>query len=310
MISKGDILLDNPHLQTRYEELCDAIRGFGSAIVAFSAGVDSTLLLRASKDALGPDNAVAVTGLSDTYPEEEMAEARELAHEIGVEHVMARTEELTDPRYAMNSHQRCFFCKHELYSRLEQIRAERGFAAILDGTNADDVGDHRPGLRAARDLGVRSPLQERGFGKDEIRAISNALGLRTWDKPAFACLSSRFPYGTPITVEKLKQVADAERVLRRLGFKGFRVRHHDAIARIEVDPQDFRSIVEHHDAIVQGVREAGYRFVTLDLRGYRSGSLNEGLSDAVKATTLRVAGSGQQSDAASQAVLPDRAAPR
>jgi pyridinium-3,5-biscarboxylic acid mononucleotide sulfurtransferase len=278
-------VFQNSNLQVRYDELTAHISRLDSVIVAFSAGVDSTLLVRASRDALGPDRVVAVTGLSDTYPEEEMQEARELAQELGVEHVMARTEELTDPRYAQNSHQRCFFCKSELYGRLEKVRKERGFNVVIDGTNADDLGDHRPGLRAARDLGVRSPLEEIGMTKDEIRQISNELGLRTWDKPAFACLSSRFPYGTPITVEKLKQVAEAERVLRQLGFKGFRVRHHEKIARIEVPPEDFVRIVEHHDEIVAGIKSAGYRFVTLDLKGYTSGSLNEDLSIKLRETT-------------------------
>ncbi len=278
-------MFNDPQLQARYDELQSAIRDLGSVVVAFSAGVDSTLLLKASRDALGAGNVVAVTGLSDTYPDEEMQEARELARELGVEHVMARTEELTDPRYAQNSHQRCFFCKHELYTRLNSVREERGFAVVIDGTNADDLGDHRPGLRAARNLGVRSPFEEIRMGKDEIRSISSELGLRTWDKPAFACLSSRFPYGTPITVEKLKQVAEAEKVLRDLGFRGFRVRHHDKIARIEVPPEDFARIADHHDEIVTGVKAAGYRFVTLDLKGYTSGSLNEDLPSRVRGVT-------------------------
>jgi pyridinium-3,5-biscarboxylic acid mononucleotide sulfurtransferase len=276
-------------LEDRYDQLLRHLQSFDSVIVAFSAGVDSTLLMRASRDALGADRVVAVTGLSDTYPEEEMKEARELAGELGVEHVMARTEELTDPRYAQNSHQRCFFCKSELYSRLNAVREERGFDVVIDGTNADDLGDHRPGLRAARDLGVRSPFEEIGMTKDEIRRISNELGLRTWDKPAFACLSSRFPYGTPITVEKLKQVAEAERVLRQLGFQGFRVRHHEKIARIEVPPEDFVRIVEYHDEIVTGIKAAGYRFVTLDLKGYTSGSLNEELPVKLRQTTANSA---------------------
>jgi uncharacterized protein len=274
----------NSSTQSKFAELQQVISSLGSVVVAYSAGVDSTLVLRVSHDVLG-DRVLAATGLSDTYPEEEMAEARALAAEIGVEHVMLRTEELTDPRYAMNSHQRCFFCKNELYSKLRELADERGITDIIDGTNADDVGDHRPGLRAARQIGVRSPLQEVGMTKDEIREISNELGLRTWDKPAFACLSSRFPYGTPITVEKLKQVATAERAIRQLGFKGFRVRHHDEVARLEVDPADFQRVIELHSEIVAQLREAGYRFVTLDLHGYRSGSLNEGLSLTLRNTT-------------------------
>lgn len=271
----------DPTTETKYRELQRVIGAMGSALVAYSAGVDSTLVLRVAHDVLG-DRVLAATGLSDTYPEEEMTEARALAAELGVEHVMVRTEELTDPRYTLNSHQRCFFCKHELYGRLRALADERGFAVILDGSNADDLGDHRPGLRAARQLGVRSPLQEVGLTKAEIRALSNELGLRTWDKPAFACLSSRFPYGTPITIEKLKQVADAERALRALGLRGFRVRHHDAVARLEVDPADFPLVLEQREEIVRSVRAAGYRFVALDLLGYRSGSLNEGLNPAIK----------------------------
>jgi uncharacterized protein len=285
----------------KYRQLQRTIEELGSVLVAYSAGVDSTLVLRVAHDVLD-QRVIAATGLSDTYPDEEMAEARALAAELGVEHVMVRTEELTDPRYAMNSHQRCFFCKNELYGKLHELATQRGITHIIDGTNADDLGDHRPGLRAARQLGVRSPLQEVGMTKDEIREISNELGLRTWDKPAFACLSSRFPYGTPITLEKLKQVADAERGIRQLGFRGFRVRHHDTVARLEVDPADFPRVLEQHDQIVKTVRDAGYRFVTLDLQGYRTGSLNEGLSNAVRTSSsgaaTTVASDGREAIAA------------
>lgn len=275
-----------PDTERKYDALLDLLRGFDGVLVSFSGGVDSSLLLRAAVEALGR-RAVAATGLSQTYAPEEMAEAREIAEEMGVEHLVVATMELTDPRYADNTHQRCFFCKSELYGRLNEVARERGLEVVLDGTNADDLGDFRPGIRAARDLSVRSPLAEVGLTKDEIRAISAMLGLRTWDKPAVACLSSRFAYGDPITVEKLKKVATAESAVRALGFRGFRVRHHDDLARLEMAPDDRMAALERADEISAAVRSAGYLYVALDLMGYRAGSQNEVLNARVQSSGLR-----------------------
>jgi uncharacterized protein len=257
------------------------MKSLESCVVAFSGGVDSALLLKAGVMALG-DRAIAATGLSETYAPEEMDDARSVAAEIGAVHVMVRTMELTDPRYANNSHQRCFFCKTELYSQLQAYAKQHGYASVVDGTNADDLGDFRPGIRAANQLGVRSPLQEAGLTKQDIRDLSHWLALPTWDKPAAACLSSRFAYGDPITVEKLSQVAKAESHLRRLGYRGFRVRHHDEVARIEMPVDQLAGALADRDEIVAGVKAAGYRFVTIDLEGYQSGRMNEGLNAHLK----------------------------
>jgi uncharacterized protein len=280
----GKVCMMTPETRDKYDTLREIVGRLDSALVAFSGGVDSTLLLKVAHDALG-DRAAAATGLSDTYPAEEMDEARQIAAEIGAEFIFARTMELTDPRYAANNSQRCFFCKSELYSKLAAIATERGFAWVLDGTNVDDLGDHRPGLRAARDLNVRSPLVEAGLTKREIREISADLRLRTWDKPSFACLSSRFAYEDPITVDKLRQVAKAETAMRTLGFRGFRVRHHDAIARIELPAEDMQRAFDMREAIVQAVTDAGYAYVTLDLAPFKSGSMNRLLSPAIIAAS-------------------------
>ncbi|MCO5222312.1 MAG: ATP-dependent sacrificial sulfur transferase LarE [Thermomicrobiales bacterium] len=265
------------NLESKWDTLVDLIRSFDSCVVAFSGGVDSALLLKASVLALG-ERAIAATGLSETYAPEEMEEARAVAAEIGAVHVMVRTMELTDPRYANNSHQRCFFCKTELYTQLQAYAKQHGYATVVDGTNADDLGDFRPGIRAANKLGVRSPLQEAGLHKQEIRDLSQWLALPTWNKPAAACLSSRFAYGDPITVEKLSQVAKAESHIRRLGYRGFRVRHHEEIARIEMPTEHIADAIADREEIARGVRAAGYRYVTIDLEGYQTGRMNEGLN--------------------------------
>ncbi len=269
----------NAELQAKYDRLVETIRALESAIVAFSGGVDSTFLARATRDALGI-RALLVTADSETYPEAELAETRRLAELLGMRHVVIETRELDNPDYAKNPPNRCFFCKEELFTKLKQVAEREGVAHLIYGANMDDLGDHRPGMQAARQMGVGAPLIEAGLTKAEIRELSRELGLPTWDKPSFACLSSRFPYGDQITAEKLRQVDAAEAFLRSLGFRQFRVRHHDRLARIEVPLQEIPRLWEEgrHDKIVARFREIGYLYVAVDLLGFRSGSMNEMLT--------------------------------
>jgi uncharacterized protein len=244
------------------------------ALVAFSAGVDSTFLLAIAREVLG-DRVVALTAHSPSVPSAEREEARALARRLGVRLVEVESHEAEDPRYLANPLDRCYFCKGELYRLCDEVARAEGLAAVLDGFNADDRRDHRPGHRAARERAVRSPLAEAGLAKDEIRAWSEALGLPTWDKPQMACLASRIPYGTPITPERLARVERAEAGVRRLGLRQFRVRDHGDVGRVEVAAEEMDLAFSRRDALAEAVRGAGFRLAALDLEPFRSGRMNE-----------------------------------
>lgn len=246
----------------------------GGVVIGMSGGVDSVLLARVAHEALGT-RALAVTADSPSLPRRELREAEQLARLAGVSHVVIQTDEVANPQYAANPTNRCYFCKSELFTRLRAIADERGLGWVAYGENIDDLGDHRPGAQAAAEGGVRAPLKEAGLTKADIRALALRYGLPVWDKPAFACLGSRFPYGTQITPEKLAQVEAAEDVLWALGLRQFRVRHHGDLARIEVSPDDMALLVAQAPEVVAHVRAAGFHHVTLDLAGYRRGSMNE-----------------------------------
>lgn len=260
----------------KHQALMNLIRTFPSAVLAFSGGVDSTLLAVVAGDVL-KDKFLAVTAVSPTYPEDQLDEARQLAKKYNLRHQVIFTNEFELPEFVSNPPDRCYYCKSALFEELRKLADEKGYTVILDGANLDDNQDFRPGHRAAREMGVRSPFQEVGMTKVDIRELSKALDIPTWNKPAYACLASRIPYGSSITPEILKRIGEAESFLASLGFREFRVRDHFPVARIEVSPAELDSAWHQKKAVSQKLHQLGYSFVTLDLDGFRSGSMNETL---------------------------------
>lgn len=264
-------------LAEKYTSLKAEIRGYKSALVALSGGIDSSLVAFVAGKELG-DKALAVTSGSESLKAADLQLAKEITAEWGISHRIIKTREIENEDYVKNLQNRCYFCKSTLYADLRDIAQREGFRWVLNGTNTDDLGDYRPGLAAADENAVKSPLRDCGFSKQDIRALADHLKLRNAKKPAAACLSSRVPYGTAISGDLLRQIEQAERVLEELGFQQFRVRHHKDVARLEVEPDDFAAIIRHRLEIEKRFKELGYSYVTLDLKGFRSGSLNEGFA--------------------------------
>lgn len=266
-------------LDSKFETLKNRLKEMDRVIVAFSGGVDSSFLLKVAHDVLG-SNVLAVTAKSSTYPEREFKEAVEFAAQYSIPHKVIESEELEVEGFAENPLNRCYLCKKELFDKIKRIAMEEGYKFVAEGSNKDDLGDYRPGLQAINELGIVSPLKEAGLTKNDIRILSKELGLKTWDKPSFACLSSRFPYGEKITVEKLQRVDKAEQYLIDLGFRQTRVRNHGDVARIEVEEENIEKFLDRQIrvAVYTRFKELGYVHVALDLRGYRTGSMNEGFT--------------------------------
>jgi uncharacterized protein len=266
---------------SKLEQLQTLLKEMNGVLVAFSGGVDSSFLLKVAHDTLG-EQAVAVTAVSETYPDHELESAKAVAVKLGVRHLIIETSEFEVAGFRNNTPDRCYYCKKELFGKLKELAVELGLAVVIDGANADDTNDFRPGMRACRELGVRSPLQEVGFTKTEIRELSKEMGLSTWDLPSYACLASRFPYGAEITPDGLLRVGRGEEFLRKLGLRQVRLRDHGTIARIEVPLGAFETVMASKDKIVKALKELGYLYVALDLEGYRMGSMNEGLEKIIE----------------------------
>lgn len=273
----------SPELAEKYERLKAEIRAYDSVLVALSGGIDSSLVAFVAGQELGP-KALAVTSGSESLKAADLKLAKEITAEWGISHRVIKTREIENADYVKNLQNRCYFCKSTLYTDLQEIAESEGYRWVLNGTNIDDLGDYRPGLAAADENAVKSPLRDCGFSKQDIRDLAAYLKLRNAKKPAAACLSSRVPYGTAISSDLLRKIEQAEQVLEQLGFTQFRVRHHGDVARLEVDPEDFAAIIEHRLDIESRFKELGYRYVTLDLKGFRSGSLNEGVVVAYSQT--------------------------
>ena len=304
---------DGTGLDARMGRLRALLCEYGSILIGYSGGVDSVFLAVVALQELGPERVLAVTGRSASYPEVQRRMALDIVERFGIPHLEVDTHEVEDPRYAANPSNRCYFCKTELWSVLGPLAAERGLAVVADGTNADDVGDHRPGSMAGSEAGVRSPLRDAGLSKADIRALSQRLGLPTWDAPASPCLSSRLQYGVAVTPERLRAVERAEEAVRDLGFREFRVRHHGDVARLEVAPTELDRAARMAHELGDAVSAAGFARVLLDVEGYRRGAMNEGqglvqlgAAPARAHAEARVSVAGQANDIAAVAAPPER----